>query len=481
MSNRVPPQNVEAERAALGSILLNNEALGAVAAIVGRENESWYEPKHATIFAAILALSDASRPVDEITLIETLSSTGKLERAGGMTYISDLARVVPTSSHAAHYAKIVREAAQMRAIIRTCEACIEHAMTPAHDSRDSREIISEVEQEIFALSQNATAAEARHIADDMESAIKEIEAQHKTGIPKGLMTGFEGLDGISWGFQPSDMIILAARPSVGKTAWALNIATGAAQEGKKVLVFSLEMSHRALQTRVMCALGKVRGGDIRTGFLPAKVQQGLVAGGTKIQGLPIWVVDAVNLTPLDLRTQARRMKSKRGLDLIVIDYLQLMRSAKRFESRRLEVEYISWQLKCLARELDIPVLCLSQLTREGDNVDDGFRLVPCLRESGSIEQDADQIITLAKPTDDTKAKFLAKYPIPEANREWTLNNLVLATVAKHRNGPTGYVMFLFKKDIQQFEEWATVWARMQAKQQNAVDDDDDPLLANATH
>lgn len=460
MNDRIPPQNLEAERNVIGAMLLNQDACGGAAALLGRDATVFYAPAHQHTYRAILGLLDASSPVDEITVIDALSAAGKLEAVGGMSFISNLGVEVPTSAHWESYAKIVREAWQCRQVISVGNYLISRAYGHEHDAR---EVISEAESSIAALAETGTTGEVRHIADDLGSALDAIEATSKGGPASGVMTGHERLDGLTWGFQGGDFVVLAAQSSVGKTAFALSIATRNATAGGVTLVFSLEMSRRALQQRVICAMGQVPATDLRTGFLAAKTKQRLLKGATAIQGMPLYVAEAMRITPLDMRTMARKVKRQRGLSLVVVDYVQLVDAGMRFDRRDLAVAYISRSLKALAIELDVPVIALSQINREGDGIDDGFVLKGKLRESAALEHDGDHVLTLANATDATKLAFIADEGLDAADHKtkWLVDHLLMAYEAKHRNGPVGKVRMIFKKDTQEFEEWAAMKARME--------------------
>lgn len=479
MNNRVPPQNIDAEKAVLGAMLLNSEAAAEAIGFLGRDPSLWYEPRHRHVYEAVCGLVDAGRPIDTITAIDTLAAQGKLEAAGGMMYLSDLEQGVPTSANVLHYAEIVRGAWTLRRVIEVGTRAVAMGYTPGYHDNDVREILSELESDVFALSEARDTADARRLSEGLEANLDALERMHQTGRRDGLMTGFRDLDDLTWGFAPGDLVVVAARPSVGKSAFALAVGTHVAKQGGKVLMFSLEMSHDQVQTRIICAEGEVSGTDLRTGFLSGRTKQRLVKGANVVQGLPFWVVDSMTLTPLDMRTKARKLKARAGLDLVIIDYLQLMTSGKKFERREAEVAYLSRQTKGLARDLGVPVILVAQFNRDAEGIDDGFKLKDKLRESGSIEQDADHIITLAPFTDDSKQRFLESEDIKPASQKWVTDRMVRITEAKHRNGPTGYVDVLFKKETQQFEEWSAVKARQAGKSQAAVSDEDDPLLATA--
>lgn len=436
--DRMPPQDIDAERAVLGAILLRPQSVGsAIDVFHGNFNDIFFVPAHQVIFEGILNLFNASRGIDRVTLLNEIGQHKALEAVGGEAYLAELVGAVPTSTNIEWYAKIVLDKAMRRRLIDVCA-------TVSAQSYKGNEKVSELldcaEKEIFALNEqrqtNRIFGLSELVSDGVERIWKQIiSGDHVTG----LATGFTELDAKLSGLQPSDMIILAARPSVGKTAFALNIAANAAMDGKAVLLFSLEMAKEQLVQRLLCMVGRVDSDRLRKGFLAKnefpKVQQ----AAAKLVNAKIFIDESAGLTPLELRSKARRQSSQHKLDLIIIDYMQLMHVSSRTENRQNEISIISRSIKGLARELSIPIVTLSQLSREAEKDDRGIPKLAHLRESGAIEQDADVVMILARP--------------PATERE-ERENIIIVNVAKQRNGPTGRFELLFKTNIQRFENLA---------------------------
>lgn len=432
----MPPHNIDAERSVLGAMLLNSDAVGTAIEIL-RENgaDVFYAEAHQQIYDAIVALFRRNVPIDPVTLGEQLTREGHLESTGGYTYIAELTGAVPTSANVEYYAQIVLDAAVLRRIITTCSLLAGEAY---RTQGDVSELLDRAEASIFAIAERRQLNPVYRVSDLLEEAIKRIEAIIKThdGIT-GLATGFIKLDQMLSGLQPSDMIVLAARPSVGKTAFALNIAANAAINlGKSVLLFSLEMAKEQLVQRLLCMQGLIDSTRLRTGFLADKEFLKVAAAADSLSRAPIYIDDTPNISVLDLRSKARRHMANHDLHLIVIDYLQLMSSPGRAENRQVEISEISRSVKGLARELRVPVIALSQLSREAEKDDSGIPKLSHLRESGAIEQDADVVLMLSRP------------PAHETEGNENLINLI---VAKQRNGPTGQIKLLFDRPVQRFK------------------------------
>ena len=434
--DRTPPQSLEAERAVLGSMIINPESVGSGIEILGdRPEEVFYVAAHQHIYEAILGLFRKSIPVDATTLTEFLSRNDQLEAAGGFSYLGELTGVVPTSANMEYYAKSVRETALVRRLITVCTGIAGEAY---QGGEEVEELLDKAESSIFAIAEQRQVNPIFVVRELVPEGIRRIEAQLKarTGIT-GIASGYPNLDETLSGFQPSDMIILAARPSVGKTAFALNVAMNAATKSDKgVLLFSLEMAKEQLVQRLLCMAGNVDSDRLRKGFLAtdefAKVQK----AADILSRARIYIDETPNISVLELRSKARRHASQYPTDLIVIDYLQLMRGgSSRVESRQVEIAEISRSIKGIARELKVPVIALSQLSREAEKDDTGQPKLSHLRESGAIEQDADVVLMLSRP------------PAHEAEGREELINV---TIAKQRNGPTGKVELLFKRNIQRF-------------------------------
>ena len=434
--DRVPPQNIEAERAVLGAILLNPEAAGSVLEVL-REGagDLFYVEAHQQIYGACVTLFRKATPIDAVTVYQQLVEDGHVETSGGATYLSELTGAVPTSANVSYYAQIVLDAAILRRLIRSCTEVVSDAYEGADDVN---EIMNRAESAVFNLSQTRQLNPITKVGDLLQETVERIENLIKShsGI-SGLPTGFSKLDEMLSGLQKSDMLILAARPSVGKTAFALNIAAHVGiQEKKGVLLFSLEMSKEQLTQRLLCMEGRIDSRRLRTGFLAASEMSKLIPAAGLLGPAPIYIDDTPNITLLEMRSKTRRHCSQHEIGLIIIDYLQLMSSgSKRVESRQVEISEISRSIKGLAREMRVPVIALSQLSREAEKDDTGTPKLSHLRESGAIEQDADVVMMLSRP------------PKNENENE----NLIKVVVAKQRNGPTGELDLLFFRDVQRFE------------------------------
>ncbi|MBW7865992.1 MAG: replicative DNA helicase [Candidatus Hydrogenedens sp.] len=433
--DRTPPSSIEAERSVLGSIIINPAAIGqALEILQENETDTFYVPAHQMIYDAAVAIFRRNFPVDLVTLSEELNRLGQLDAVGGAAYLADLAGASPTSANIEYYAQIVLDTALLRRLIVTCGGISATAYEQA-DTTD--EILDQAEADIFRLNERRQANPIHPISRLVDDGVARIEKKikDKTSI-NGVPTGFMELDKLLSGLQPSDMIVLAARPSVGKTAFALNIAANAAtHEGKSVLIFSLEMAKEQLVQRLLCSVGQIDMNRLRDGFLAEaefpKVQR---AAGI-LAGAKIFIDESSGLTPLELRSKARRLDTQQKLDLIIIDYMQLMHVSGRAESRQTEISAISRAIKGIARELHVPVITLSQLSREADKDEDGSPKLSHLRESGAIEQDADVVMILSRP--------------PKKDREGR-ENVILLNIAKQRNGPTGQVELLFRRSVQRF-------------------------------
>jgi replicative DNA helicase len=434
--DRTPPQSIDAERAVLASMLINPDTVGTAIEVLGDSpEETFYVAAHQHVYEAIVDLFRKNTPVDATTLTETLSRSGQLEAAGGVSYLSELLGAVATSANIEYYAKMVLETALLRRLIGACTRITGDAYK---GEGEVEELLDRAESDIFSIAEQRQVNPIYAVKDLLEDGIHRIEEQMKsrTGIT-GIATGFEELDGMLSGFQNSDMVVLAARPSVGKTAFALNVAAHAANElGKGVLLFSLEMAKEQLVQRLLCMVGRVDSDRLRKGFLARAEFPKLQEAAAKLSQANLYIDESANISVLELRSKARRHAAQHPVDMIIIDYLQLMRgSSSRSESRQVEISEISRSIKGIARELRVPVIALSQLSREAEKDDSGSPKLSHLRESGAIEQDADVVMMLSRP------------PAHEAEGRENVINLV---IAKQRNGPTGKVELLFQKNIQRF-------------------------------
>jgi replicative DNA helicase len=445
---RVPPQNVDAERCVLGAMLLNPDAVGiAVEMLHENAEDLFYVEAHQHIYRAMLQLFRRNFPIDAVTLTDQLQKENQLEGIGGATYVSDLCNAVQTSANIQYYAQIVLDAAILRRLITACTLTAGEAYSTQGDVAD---ILDRAEQQIFSIAEQRQLNPIYKVGDLLTDAIHRIEhiLSSKTGYT-GVPTGYAKFDEMLSGLQPSDMIVLAARPSVGKTAFSLNIASNIALRQKKAaLIFSLEMAKEQLVMRMLCMEGKINSKRLRTGFLAGSEFPKLQAASDRLSQAPIYIDDTPGITILDIRSKARRHKAQHDLDLIIIDYMQLMSGSKKAESRQTEIAEISRSVKGLARELSVPVIALSQLSREAEKDDSGQPKLSHLRESGAIEQDADVVIMLSRPP---------AHKLPEISErfgEQNLEQIIEVIIAKQRNGPTGSVYMRFDKDLQRFGELA---------------------------
>ncbi len=435
--DRTPPQNIEAERSVLGAMLLNPDAVGPAVEVLHDEGDDvFYVEAHRILYNAIIALYRRNTPVDAVTLMERLQTDGDLDTAGGASYIAELTGAVPTSANIEYYAKIVLEKALMRRVISTCTRLAGDAYRE-EDEVDT--LLDRAESEIFQIAEKRQVNPIYKVSDLLDEGIQRIEDQMKAGTGlTGVPSGYTKLDEMLSGFQPSDMIILAARPSVGKTAFALNACAHAAvHEGKGVIFFSLEMAKEQLVQRLLCMEGRVDSSRLRSGFLAKAEFPKLQHAAAALNRANLFIDDTPNISVMELRSKARRHASQHQVDMVVVDYLQLMSGGGgRAESRQVEISEISRSIKGLARELRCPIIALSQLSREAEKDDSsGGPKLSHLRESGAIEQDADVVMMLSRP------------PISEQEGR---ENVIRINIAKQRNGPTGHLELLFEKNIQRF-------------------------------
>ncbi len=438
---KLPPQNVEAEQSLLGSLLIDKDAIIRVADIVGPED--FYHDKHRMIFEAILDLYGKHEPIDLLTLANRLEEKGKLENIGGRTYLISLSNAVPTSSHVVNYAEIVQKKATLRNLIK---AASEMAEMGYNEEDDVRNILDKAESRIFAVSQGHQKQMFIPITSILNETFERIDELHKEkGKLRGIPTGYKDLDNLLAGLQKSDLLILAARPSVGKTSLALDIARSVATKHKvPVGIFSLEMSKEQLVDRLLCAEANVDLWKMRTGRLSDREEDDDFPRIGHAMGVlsesPIFIDDSAIATIMDIRTKARRLQMEHGLGLIVIDYLQLMEGNIRTDNRVQEISEISRGLKQIAKELNIPVLALSQLNRGVESRNPPIPKLSDLRESGSIEQDADIVM------------FIYREAIYKPDLELDRKNVAEIHIAKHRNGPTGMIKLFFDEQKVSFRD-----------------------------
>lgn len=433
---RVPPQNTEAEQAVLGSLLLQPEALDAVSEILA--GEDFYRDAHRLIYQGILDLAAKGEPPDLVTVSELLQERGQLERAGGAAYLASLANAVPTAANASYYARIVAEKALLRSLIRVGTRIAQEGY---EGGREPSELLEEAEQAILEVSRRQRREGVHHVKDLLMQTFDHLEqlAQNRDGVT-GVPT-FHDLDKLLGGLHPADLIICAARPAMGKTSFCLNIAQNVAvRHGIPVLVFSLEMSREQVVQRLLSAQARVDQYRLRTGSLSGEDWEKLARAVGPLSEAPLYIDDTPGIPVLELRAKARRLKSERGLGLVVVDYLQLMQPGRRVENRQQEIADISRSLKALARELNIPVLALSQLSRAVEQSHDRRPSLSHLRESGALEQDSDCVLFIHRPD----------YYDPESEKR----GIAEIIVAKHRNGPTGSVELAFLPEFTLFMDLA---------------------------
>lgn len=437
MIDRVPPQNIEAEQAVLGAMLISKEAIAESAQILNPQD--FYREAHRIVFEAMLDLSNRNQAVDNLTVIEQLNKTNQLEKVGGIAFVTALANTVPTAANVVFYAKIVKEKALMRHLINTATAIAAMGYEGADDA-DS--IMDKAEKMILEIASNRKTGDFTPINQIVIDTFSKIENLYESkGGLTGLSTGFKDLDKLTAGLQPSDLILVAARPSMGKTAFTLNIASHVAlKENKPAAFFSLEMSKEQLMQRMLCAEGLVESQRLRVGDLDEQDWQKLIAAADKFSKAPLYIDDTPGISIMELRSKARRLQQEKGLSLVLIDYLQLMqgRANKNGDNRQQEISEISRSLKSLARELNVPVIALSQLSRSVESRQIKKPMLSDLRESGSLEQDADIVMFL--------------YREDYYNAETENKNITDVIVAKHRNGPVDTVQLFFHKEFTKFAD-----------------------------
>lgn len=417
---RVPPHNIEAEQSVLGAMLLDKNAIAEATEILN--GSEFYKESHRVLFESITEIYNKDEPVDMVTLVELLKNRESLDAVGGVSYISTLATSVPTTSNVKYYAKIVEEKSTLRRLILASNDIIDKCYT---EQEDVEQALSLAEKNIFDISQKKNNKDFEHLNTIIVRTFDEFERLYKNkGEIKGIPTGFTDLDSKTNGFQKGDMVLIAARPSMGKTAFALNVATyPALRAGKSVAIFSLEMSKEQLVYRMLSSEANIDLGKLLTGNLEDEDWVKLAKAAGPMSNSSVFIDDTPGVSITEMRSKCRRLKIEKGLDLIVVDYLQLMSGSGRVESRQQEVSEISRSLKAIAKEMEAPVIALSQLSRAPEMRADHRPILSDLRESGSIEQDADVVMFLYR--DEYYNKDSEKKGIGEV------------IIAKQRNGPTG--------------------------------------------
>jgi replicative DNA helicase len=447
LPGRIPPHNEEAERALLGALLTEPMRIPEVAEVV--RVGDFFNPRHDAIYEALEAMAERAAPIDIVSVGEALVQSGQFQKVGGRAYLAELSSCVTSGVYAKHHARIVSETAILRRLIREAGEIIGEAHATRPDGDNVPKLLDAAENRIFEIATERDRGDAVPIARAVADTFRRIDsASHRRGLT-GLPSGYYELDELLCGFNQGELIVIAARPSMGKTAFVLNCMDHAAdpdhapewlQRQPVVLFFSLEMGQQSIVRRMLCARARVDAHKLRTGRIPTEDYAELSRGAGELERLKLFIDDTPGITAMSLRSRSRRIQQKHGLDMIVVDYLQLM-SHPKAESRQQEISQISRSLKELARELNVPVIALSQLSRAVESRDDKRPQLSDLRESGSIEQDADVVLLLYRDEyyhrDNPENKGLAEI-----------------ICAKQRNGPTGNVMLQFNGSIMRFENRA---------------------------
>ena len=440
MLDRVPPQNIEAEQSVLGAILIEQSAIAKISDIL--QPEDFYREAHKLVYRSAMTLFERGEAIDFITVIDMLRREESLERAGGISYITSLANGVPTAANIVFHAKIVQEKSLLRRLI---HAATDIATMGYAETEEVERVLDHAEQKILEVATRKIGQDFAPIKEIIFSTLDKIDEMHKAkGGITGLSTGFTNLDKLTGGFQRSDLILIAARPSMGKTAFVLNVAQHMATRDKKsVAIFSLEMPREQLAMRMMCAEGLIDSQHFRTGAMSNDEWKNLVDAADRLSASPMFIDDTAGVNAVELRNKARRISKEHGLDCIIIDYLQLMDGGahSRIDNRQQQISDISRSLKALARELKVPVIALSQLSRGPESRNSRRPMLSDLRESGSLEQDADMVAFL----------YREDYYNPETEKK----NLTELIIAKNRNGPTETVELFFHKNFTRFREVST--------------------------
>ena len=438
----MPPNAPESEMALLGSMLIDPGVIGDVVGII-RGGDDFFLDKHRSIYSAMVEIYDRTASVDVVRLNQQLTDRQVLDAIGGLDYLVQLSEAVPSAQFATEYAKAVRDKATLRQLIDASSSTVHDAF---HSTEEAQVILELAEQKIFSIAQMRESTPFAHLPDLLQETMAKLESRDGTGLT-GLSCGFEDIDEMTTGLQRGEMLIVAARPSMGKTALALNLMEGIAVTGQSVAMFSLEMGRQQLVQRLLCAKAGVDSQRLRRGTLLADDNRRLMAACDALASSKIFIDDTAGLTLLQLRSKARRMKEKFGIECVFIDYLQLMSSGSRSESRQVEVSEISRGIKAMARELDVPVVCLSQLNRAAEQREGHRPRMSDLRESGSIEQDADVIMMLHRE----------EY-YHQGDPEWADSNrdkvgMGELIFAKQRNGPTGVIKLIWDQNSTCFRSY----------------------------
>ncbi len=435
--DRIPPHNLDAEQAVLAAMMLDKDAIYEIVPIL--KEKDFYKEAHGIIYRTIVDLAEQGEPVDLITITESLRKSGNLEKVGGVGYIAQVANAIGTSTGVTHYAELIKEKSLLRSLIKIATNL---AARSYEDSEETEQILNDAERMILEISQGRVRGGLVPISEVIEGTIERLEIlNNKKSEITGLTSGFRDLDKFTSGWQNSDLIIVAARPAMGKTSFCLNLAANAALLAKvPVAIFSLEMSREQLVQRMLSSAAMIDQQKLRTGRLLDKEWIALTSALGPLAEAPIYIDDTPAISVREIRAKTRRLKAEKGLGLVVIDYLQLMSTGRRVESRQQEISEISRSLKALARELDIPIIALSQLSRAVEQSQNKRPSLSHLRESGALEQDADIVMFI----------YRDEYYNPESEKK----AIAEIIIAKHRNGPVGTVELTFLKEFTKFGDLA---------------------------
>ncbi len=439
--DRTLPHNLEAEKCVLGAILINNHAFNQATEVI--DSGDFFRDAHRRLFDKMVGLSERSQPIDLVTLKDELVRSGELDEVGGPAYISALTDGVPRSANVEHYARIVKEKSTLRRLIQSATEVLGRAYDAEEDA-DS--LLDEAERSIFQIAEHRMRSGFVRVGEMVDSGYQMIEKlQQQRGLVTGVPTGFIDLDEMTSGFQKSDLVIIAARPGMGKTSFVMNMALNSAIEaGKSVGVFSLEMSKEQLFMRMLTSEARVDAHRFRGGFFGEQDYARLVEAFARLHDAKVFIDDTPGVGILEMRAKSRRLKLEHGLDMLIVDYLQLMQGRGKFESRQQELSSISRAMKILAKELEIPILALSQLSRAPETRSDHRPQLSDLRESGALEQDADIVLFIFRED---------MYQV-EGERNPESEGMAEIIIGKQRNGPTGSVKLAFLKQYTRFENLA---------------------------